>query len=462
MYSDANSNSRQQCLVTLNGGLLEFEYAIPSGFSAITSPVQEERNFVTLKSTPISTNLTLLSNGLTVLENSDGGSAIVDVTPKSSGKWYFEVEVDFAINDNIGMGWSSILSPTPSQLTGDGIVLSQGRPGQNVGDLGAGFSGYNRPVYHNGVLQGYDNSVDQLSQWRTVYGCAIDIDNGRIWFGNDNDSAYDGYMNWSGDPEAGTGGWTFPAMAGQTLIPWVYSFGSDAPTRAYARLRSDALRYAPPSGFGLLEGDYADYYGWDENNKNPSITISENGSRASKPNEDLPLGQAAAVYGKLARGEGKKYIEFVLNEDAIYRLRFGICTETLSLSAATYTDKRRAVILGSLLGDRRIIEWGPGANNYEYNVGWVNGPVGTVIGIAIDFRTGEVWIVKDGTWYDATGTNGDPENGLNPVITLDKIYKMKPIIFCGAQLHASGDAFDITLRTKDSEYQYKPVGFTEW
>ena len=143
----------------------------------------------------------------------------------SSGKWYFELT-----NDN-GADWQRL-----------GVISTSGR--LNPFDASASYFYYslNGNKLSTGATAGYG------ATWTTgdVIGCALDLDNGKIWFSKN------GFWQGSGDPITGVGA-AFTGLSG-SFAPAVY-IGSAVANSAYVNFGQRQYAYPPPFGFQPLR-DY--------------------------------------------------------------------------------------------------------------------------------------------------------------------------------------------------------------
>ncbi|MBP7667141.1 MAG: hypothetical protein KA774_09870 [Burkholderiaceae bacterium] len=169
-----------------------------------------------------------LSSGDTVATLSSAVSASVNGTnPHSSGKWYFEVlvggtpDTGFPHSPSIGVCSPNEGSPTFVELGGgDASQWAYLRDGQKR---------------FNGGLSAYGSSYGATD----VVMVALDLDNGKIWFGKN------GTWQASGDPAAGTNQ-AYSSVSGPLVPTMTANTGSPAGT---LRASSATCSYSPPSGF---------------------------------------------------------------------------------------------------------------------------------------------------------------------------------------------------------------------
>lgn len=170
------------------------------------------------------TRTALSNNNLTItgVTNTYFGSARATQS-RSSGLRYFEAKCDLFVTNFMMLGIST--SATALDI-----------------DPGSVSTGWVAFPYSNNVNKRNNNAYSALGAGgglATVYQVAIDLDSGKLWFGNNN--------NWyGGDPAAGTGA-HYTGVTG-TLFPIACVRGGTA-TQWTARFALADFSYAPPSGF---------------------------------------------------------------------------------------------------------------------------------------------------------------------------------------------------------------------
>ncbi len=172
--------------------------------------------------------IVLSNNNVRAYENGAGDHGVRSVVSHSSGKWYFEIRVVSTTiqNSNLGIASSSCALNVGMISHADSWGMDR------FGDL-----------YNNGVKQ-----VDMdFGTWfpGDVYNCAVDLDNDKIWFGED------GTWYNSGDPANGTN----PSYDGITSSTTFYvMFSSRGGETVDLRTKSSQFSYARPSGFNPWNG----------------------------------------------------------------------------------------------------------------------------------------------------------------------------------------------------------------
>ena len=165
-----------------------------------------------------STNLTL-SNGDSTMTSVAYADSLARATEgKSTGKWYFE-----------------ITCVSGDYFQAGGFALSSESVDETLGASSTGW-GCSGGYKYNGSAVSTDGA--QLNNG-SVLGVAVDLDNGKIWFANDN--------VWvdSGDPGAGTNA-TFSNVSGTVYPANSSSYGSIVSTVNFG---ATSFAYTAPSGF---------------------------------------------------------------------------------------------------------------------------------------------------------------------------------------------------------------------
>ena len=219
-------------------------------------------NFATMN--PLApANISSNSDGnLNILQSSSGGSAI-STFGFSSGKWYWEVEIDSQV--------------TYTQLAGvikeskmESALLSSFNVGANDGGWGYFLQGNtdNGKGFHNNSASSVYTTVSNGD----ILNIAVDSDNGKIFFGVNGT-----YVN-SGDPANGTGAVYTNLPTGENLFPAITNYlgtGSGTPTLlmnfgnppfSISSGNSDGngygnFEYAVPSGYYALNSKNLAEYG---------------------------------------------------------------------------------------------------------------------------------------------------------------------------------------------------------
>ena len=174
-----------------------------------------------------STNITLSAGDLTAQQTGTNtwNGTVRATLGKSTGKWYWEVLVVNLNPDNVFCGGISNTSAAVTNYCGS-----------NTNSWGYYFDG---TKYTNGSSVAYGSSYGV----NAVIGVALDMDNGKVWFAEDN------LWQASGDPAAGTNA-AYTGLTG-TLYPTISLFRNNS--QATGRFKPGNQTYAPPSGFSAID-----------------------------------------------------------------------------------------------------------------------------------------------------------------------------------------------------------------
>ena len=174
-------------------------------------------------------NITLSNGNLTATSTNIAHKAARATESKNSGKWYWEITVDAAVDTKInfigvGNGSATLASYVGSDANGWSYQGNIVAPGYK---------------YHSAASVAYGNDyVDG-----DIVGVALDLNAGKIWWSKN------GVWQASGDPVAGTG----EAYSGLTgdIYPMVSLYqNSNAIT---ANFGASTFTYTPPTGFSGLD-----------------------------------------------------------------------------------------------------------------------------------------------------------------------------------------------------------------
>ena len=222
----------------------------PTNNFCTLNPLQK---FVTNVPTQTEGNLKTICGSV----NTGSKHCIAGTMGMTSGKWYFEV----LIGDTTNSHFSHIGVANSDDILFSGLLNTIANSG-NVpwdGAYGWGFDGYNGNKEHNNSQASYGSQVSLGD----IIGVAVDMDNGKIWFAENNT-----FLN-SGDPAAGSNA-AYTNVAG-TILPVVstqdgatafvtMNFGQDSTFAGGDTSGASAsdgggigdFYYAPPSGFLAL------------------------------------------------------------------------------------------------------------------------------------------------------------------------------------------------------------------
>ena len=170
-----------------------------------------------------------LSGGDTICDFGGGKDSVGAIGPKTSGKWYAEVELTVSGSSKEYVG-----------IAQDDLDLTF-EPKNGSGGAGDKFWTYRTSgeVHENGSNHG------SLSTATTgdIIGIAVDVDNGDVWFAKNN--------TWiEGNPAAGTGA-SFATVTTSNIV--VIGAGMSASSQ-YTIRGATAASYSPPSGFSYWTG----------------------------------------------------------------------------------------------------------------------------------------------------------------------------------------------------------------
>ena len=234
-----------------SNGLTESDISVdsPTNNFATLNPLN---HFVTNKPSQAEGNLKTICGSV----NTGSKHCIAATMAMTSGKWYFEVLIGSLANSHfshIGVANSDVkeFSELLSTVANSGNV-----PWDN--DFGWGYDAYNGKKEHDNTQSTYGSQASLGD----IIGVAVDMDNGKIWFADNNT-----YIA-SGDPAAGSNA-AYTNLAG-TVVPVVstqdgstafvtMNFGQDSSfaggKTAQGNLDGNGIGdffYAPPSGFLAL------------------------------------------------------------------------------------------------------------------------------------------------------------------------------------------------------------------
>lgn len=225
---------------TANFGASAFSYTEPEGFSGIANYLGTTSDTVTLTDAtryyrPYTWVAYLMpvylkDNDLTAYRSRAATTYYYLIRakhPQTSGKWYWEITInsqDVVSSDGIGVGTKDVLE--------NGTYTS-------LGGFEYGWEWRAQGQYcHNG------NSVYYVPGWEVgdVVHVALDLDNGKLWFGKN------GTWNGSGDPANGTN----PIYTGVTgaLYPGLSFY---QPCEVTANFGDSAFTHSVPTGFNAVK-----------------------------------------------------------------------------------------------------------------------------------------------------------------------------------------------------------------
>lgn len=173
---------------------------------------------------------TVVNGNLDATWNSNNGHTIRSTMSVSSGKWYWE----FTNVNNLSCGI------VKSELK---IIPASGSLWPGSDGFGVGGSYAYRPDNGNKTTNSTGTSYGATFTTTDIIGCALDLDNGKIWWSKN------GTFIASGDPAAGTNE-AYSGLSGNFSPAWGYiNPGSNTLTVNFGQR---AFAYSAPSGFKAL------------------------------------------------------------------------------------------------------------------------------------------------------------------------------------------------------------------
>ncbi len=209
------------------------------------SDTNDRGNYCTLSELDKHSELTLSNANLSVTNTTANWRTVRGTMAVSSGKWYYEVEHVRAVKALTGMrcGWTSI---TDKAALDTDTYATKSYGYYNNG--GSGRTEYNSTV-DTANVDGFGVG--------DVIGCAIDLDNDKIWWSKNGT-----WMN-SGNPA--TGAVSRYTVTEDTYVPYIATAGVDE--TAHANFGQLGFKYTVPDGFkALCSVNAPDIFG--ENDKN--------------------------------------------------------------------------------------------------------------------------------------------------------------------------------------------------
>ena len=171
-------------------------------------------------------NLSLSNGDLTVTKTAGVAySAVRALTGLSSGKYYWEL--------------SATLLSGGDRLATFGVATSSHVLDNYIGinSEGRGYFAQNGAIYPGGAAYGGGALGDGV-----ILGCALDMDNGRIYW-----SVAGEWRNF-GDPETGTNP-AFSDLSGLTVYPAVSLYDGTLPHSATINFGASPFTYSAPAGY---------------------------------------------------------------------------------------------------------------------------------------------------------------------------------------------------------------------
>lgn len=416
------------CLVTARnaGG-----FSVPASSNTV-GPVTAAPSGSTWSAADASANAMTLSNGgLTVAATTTAWQSVRGSTSHSSGKWYFE-----------------FTSPAnPGLYTSFGV----GNAGMNIASY-LGNSNYSACLQSNGLAyysSGFTWSYVALSPTTAandVWSVAIDFA-GNLWIAQNN--VWFSSSTGVGNPATGANpffGFT-PATVG-ALFPAIslYQPSSGAWT---LQATPSSQKYLPPPSFQAWDGGPVTPVGstWSTADASANaMTLTNGGMTVSNPSV---VNQS--IRGTISKISGKLYVEFLANQTAGttgFTVGFGVASS--GFNPGSYmggTQYSAGVYNGSTICTTGF------TNNYSSS--FVR-HVGDVIGLAIDFSAGSIYIAYNNVWDNSS----NPVTGTAPVISFvpATVGALFPTL---TFQQLTGEQWTLQPTAASQKYA-PPAGFTAW
>ena len=234
-----------------NGGTDLTESGIAAADQSVDSPTN---NFCTFNSLIVPTsNPSTFSQGNTKITNSASGwRPGFGTFPVSSGKWYFEVKgLLFPGTSYMQIGWVSLDYAQAGNSAASDEISGWGNT-----DPAVAYDSRAGNIYYQFITSNSnDTSYGDSYTAGDIIGCALDLDNSKIYFAEDNT-----WKN-SGDPTSGaTGTGAHSILSGYTWVPFIginnataeVTFASPATANSSGNADENGygdFEFAPPSGY---------------------------------------------------------------------------------------------------------------------------------------------------------------------------------------------------------------------
>ncbi len=212
--------------IYVSGGVIEINGQIYRVDSQISDMVSLARDYAYWDSDTTSANITLSNNYLTASSTNTGAKSTRSSIGKSSGKWYFEYNIDYEddyMYSGVGLGTLSV----------DSVV-------------GFTTSGYSYRSFDGRKYSGPNSAYGNSYAGGDVIGIALDLDNDKVWF------AKNGIWQAGGNPAANSG----EAYSGLSGTRYAWWSGTNLYEKATANFGQNPFAYSAPNGFN--SGLYVD------------------------------------------------------------------------------------------------------------------------------------------------------------------------------------------------------------
>ena len=349
---------------------------------------------------------------------------------KYSGKWYFEF-VALTGHTNCGFG---VMAADPT-IAITALVTAAGMWGfvTNTGE-----------VYHNGTAGGTGWSGAITNAVGDVFGCAADIDNGKIYWSKNG--------TWLGGSNPATS--TSPAATDLTsargFVP-TFTGATTVTANGQMKMTSASQSYAAPSGYtawGNVSRTLDPY------NKHAHATLS-NGNRTVA---DATGTKKSGAFSDEPICVRPVYFEAKFDVPGAAD-RYGIGISSPMKNADDVLAANDLIAFnnsGGAEGDRVYVT--DQGKVYERNTLEFTGPStfgsSDTMMFAYDPASGKVWVGKNGSWWNS----GDPATGLNPVYTIATVPNKT---YAAAVISNSAGTYTATVNFGSTTPTYDvPEGFT--
>lgn len=311
-----------------------------------------------------------------------------------------------------------------------------------------------------GAALGISGTWPTANHMGEVIQLAIDLDAKLVWARTDRNS------NWNNsgtaDPASGTGGKAYTTTG--ALFPAVSLFGASGSGTNWAVLNAGAFTFSGtvPTGFSAWDSGAPTGTGiggtfgpttWNASTKNASVTLTGPNLQASNATGNNIW---STVFSTSNYDSGKAYFELTVQAyDNNNGIIFGLTDGSAGTANNVYVGSTNFA-LGFQFSNGLIYY---GASSIITGLTWSSGVVSNVIGCAVDFDRGLMW-VKNVTWTTNWNNDSlaDPIAGTRGVsIPPGDMY----IAFSG--LSNSGLADTVVLNTGLTPFSgTAPSGYSAW
>ena len=411
---------------TLQSTAASQKYAPPSGFAAWDGGVAPPPTSVWSSSDASANAMTLSNGGLTITSGAAVNTSIRGTVSQTTGKVYVEFSVVQAGSGNDMFG-----------------VASAGF--NSGGKLGAstysGGVGYLQVLVSSGFTAGISNSKYPVNG--DTWAVAVDFTAGKVWVAQNNVWLTSSFER---DPASGaTPALSFtPATVG-ALFPTltveqagnVYSLQSTAASQ----------KYLPPPGFQAWDGGSVTPTTsvWSASDAAAGGMMLSNGGLTMTPTSTASY---KTIRGTIGQTAGKLYVEFLVTTASSDPPMFGVGSAGMAISS----------FLGNSNYSVGLISGGTFVTGFtsNYALGGFTIAINDVVGLAVDFSAGSVWISKNNVWVNSS----NPATASLPVASF--VPATVGALFPGLSPEAPA-AGSWTLQSTAASQKYAPPsGFSAW